>query len=340
MTATPIRQVEERGPIDPERFADEVCAHYRPLILRGQTKAWPAVQAGLRSDEALADYLRGFDGGKPVEVLIGPPEINGNFFYDDAMSGCNFQKRFGGLSALLTKLLQLRDAAEPQALYAGAAGARETLPGWADENPFPFPVPDAVPRIWIGNASHVSTHFDESSNVAIVVKGRRRFTLFPPEQVDNLYVGPFHFTIAGPPVSMVDLNAPDLDRYPRFAEALEHALVAELEPGDALYIPPIWWHNVQAAGAFNVMVNYWWDSPHASSALSAMIHSIMSIRDLPLPQRRAWMRWFERYVFGEDAEHAADHLPLHARGVVGPTSAARNASIRAHLASGFGADVE
>lgn len=329
------QHVEERDAVHPDRFAEEVAAHYRPLVLRGQASHWPAVQAGRRSDEALADYLRGFDGGKPVEVLIGPPEIRGNFFYDSAMSGCNFQKRFGGFSALLDKLLALRGVPAPQSLYAGAAGARDHLPGWAEENPFPFPVPAAIPRVWIGNASHVSTHFDESSNVAIVVTGTRRFTLFPPDQVGNLYVGPFHFTIAGPPVSMVDLTAPDLDRYPRFAEALDHALVADLEPGDALYIPPIWWHNVQAAGAFNVMVNYWWDPPHGSSALSAMIHAILGIRDLPLAQRRAWMTWFETYVFGEDAAHAADHLPAHVRGVVGPASAARNASIRAHLARGF-----
>lgn len=332
--------VVERGPIDAADFAAEIAAAYRPVVLRGQAAGWPAVEAARCSDEALVDYIAALDSGTPTELLVGPPEIGGRYFYDDALRGCNFQKRGTTVTGLLKHLLGQRGQARPTALYAGAAATGAVLPGWAAANPIGFDLPTAKARVWIGNESHVATHFDESSNLMVVVAGTRRVTLFPPEQVDNLYVGPFHFTIAGPPVSMVDLNAPDLDRYPRFAEAIEHAVVAELEPGDALYIPPIWWHNVQATGTFNVMVNYWWDAPHASSALSAMIHSILSIRDLPLPQRRAWMRWFEHYVFGEDAEHAADHLPLHARGVVGPTSAARNASIRAHLAHGLGTEAE
>ena len=55
-------------------------------------------------------------------------------------------------------------------------------------------------------------------------------------------------TIAGQPISMVDLDDPDFERFPKFREALRHALVAELEPGDAIYIPALWWHGVQATG--------------------------------------------------------------------------------------------
>ena len=322
--AVPTR-VEESGPVDPDRFAGEIATRFRPIVLRGQAAHWPAVAAGRRSDEALVDYLKAHDRGKPVEVLIGPPEIEGRFFYDEALAACNFQKRFGALGGLLDKLLALRGAGDPISLYAGAAAAPDHLSGWVQENALDLPLPGAVPRLWIGNRTHVSTHFDEASNVAVVVSGRRRFTLFPPEQFANLYVGPFHFTVAGPPVSMVDLDAPDLTRYPRFAEAMEHALVADLEPGDALFIPPIWWHDVRATQAFNVMVNYWWEAPHAVSPLGALNHAILAIRDLPAAQRAAWRAWFDHYVFGEGAVHAGDHLPPHARGVVGPPSAERNA---------------
>ena len=132
----------------------------------------------------------------------------------------------------------------------------------------------------VGNRTHVATHFDEASNVAVVVAGRRRFTLFSPKQVGNLYVGPFHFTIAGPPFSMVDLEDRDLERYPKFADALGHGLVADLDPGDALFIPPIWWHSVKAIAAFNVMVNYWWAEAHALSPMSALSHAVLAIRGL------------------------------------------------------------
>ncbi|WP_277925049.1 cupin-like domain-containing protein [Sphingomonas sp. BAUL-RG-20F-R05-02] len=330
--------VQETGPVDAAQFAADIMPRFQPIILRGQAAAWPAVVAGRRSDEALVSYLQAMDRGKPAEVLIGPPEIKGRFFYDDAISGCNFQKRFGPLSALLDKLLAMRSAEAPNALYAGAAGVDDHLAGWAADNPLPFEMPGAKPRVWIGNRTHVATHFDEASNVAVVVTGKRRFTLFPPEQLENLYVGPLHFTIAGPPVSMVDLDKPDLERYPKFAEANRHAITAHLEPGDALFIPPIWWHSVNATSAFNVMVNYWWGEPHAVSPLGALMHAILAMRDLPPAHRAAWQSWFEHFVFKDDASGAADHLPASVRGVVGPQSHVRNAQFARQVAKGLSPD--
>ncbi|RZL85707.1 MAG: cupin-like domain-containing protein [Sphingomonas sp.] len=327
--------VDESGPVDAARFADEIATRSQPIVLRGQAERWPAVMAGLRSTETLVDYMKAMDRGRPAEVLIGPPEIEGRFFYDPTMRGCNFQKRFGSLSGLLDKLLSLRSEAEPVALYAGAAAADDHLSAWIEDNLLPFVLPNAKPRIWVGNRTHVSTHFDEASNVAVVVAGRRRFTLFPPEQVGNLYVGPFHHTIAGPPVSMVDVENPDLERYPKYAEAIPHGVVADLDPGDALFIPPFWWHNVKASAAFNVMVNYWWGEPHAISPMGALSHAILAIRDLPPAQRVAWRRWFDHYVFDDGASHAGDHLPTHARGVLAPPSEMRNAHFKSQIAEGL-----
>ena len=59
---------------------------------------------------------------------------------------------------------------------------------------------------------------------------------------------------------MVHVTAPDLERYPRFASALERAQEAELLPGDASFIPRDWYHHVEALECFNVLVNYWWDA--------------------------------------------------------------------------------
>src|SRR5690606_9116329 len=130
-------------------------------------------------------------------------------------------------------------------IYAGAVATATHAPRFDAEHPFPLAAgqPRVETRIWLGNATQVATHFDLSDNFAVVALGRRRFTLFPPEATANLYVGPLNVTLAGQPVSMVDPLAPDPERYPRYAAARELALIAELEPGDALFIPTLWWHH-------------------------------------------------------------------------------------------------
>lgn len=322
--------LDERGPVDAETFAREIVPGYRPVVLRGQAARWPAVAAGKAGTPAIADYIAAFASEAPASVMVGPPEIAGRFFYRDDMAGFNFARDHAPVKLLLAKLIELEREPHPPAVYAGAAAAAEHLPGWTEANPLDLPPPDAVPRVWIGNATHVSTHYDVSSNLACVVAGRRRFTLFPPDQIANLYVGPLDVTMAGQPASMVDLAAPDLARYPRFAEALRHARTAELGPGDAIYIPSLWWHDVQASGPLNVLVNYWWGHPQVSP-FPAMIHALLAMRELPAPERAAWRRWLDHYIFDEDAPRAADHLPPHARTVLDAPSPQRTDHIRQFL---------
>ena len=326
-------RIEERGAVDAETFTREIVNRYAPVVLRGQVADWPAVAAAKAGRLALATHIVGFAGGKPLDVVIGAPEIAGRFFYNDDMSGFNFQRQKVPLQALIGELLRLADAetANPPALYADAAAAAEYLPGWAAANRLGLPATGAAPRVWIGNAMRVATHYDVSTNLAAVVAGRRRFTLFPPEQVANLYVGPLDRTIAGPPVSMVDPEEPDLERYPRFVEALKHAQVADLGPGDALFIPAIWWHHVRAFDRFNVLVNYWWDYDTAASPFVALAHALMSVRDLPMAEKQAWRAWFDHLVFDERADRAADHLPESVRGVLGAASPTRTERIRGYL---------
>jgi Cupin-like domain len=130
---------------------------------------------------------------------------------------------------------------------------------------------------------------------------------------------------------MVDPLAPDLVRFPRFEEAMKHALVAELEPGDALFIPSLWWHNVQAHDTLNVLLNYWWGIDDEAAPFPAMIHALLSIRDLPPAERETWKAWFDHYIFGKEAIGVADHLPPHARGVLGAPSAQRTQLMRDYL---------
>ena len=145
-------------------------------------------------------------------------------------------------------------------------------------------------------------------------------------------MGPLHVTPAGTPISMVHVTEPDLERFPRFKQALKAALTAELDPGDALFIPYQWYHHVEALDPFNVLVNYWWNdaSTTGGSPWDAMLHGIMAIRQLPPEQRRAWRAYFDHYVFLANGD-PGEHLPNFARGILQSSTQQDIASMRAQL---------
>ena len=294
----------------------EIRAAAEPAVLKALVAGWPILRSG-----DVAAYLRGLAIPRPIQFMRAAPDIEGRMHYGPTVNTRNFERDEASLAGFLDALAAETDKERPEALAAQGLPAPEHLPGFAEVNPMPLLPPSIIPRLWIGNAAKVATHHDPTENIACVAAGRRRFTLFPPEQVGNLYMGPFHPTPAGVQVSMVHLTAPDLDRYPRFADALEAAVVADLKPGDAIYIPYQWYHHVEALDAFNVLVNYWWDPvpAGAGSPWEAMMHGMMSLRGLPADQRRAWAAMFAHYVFLEDDDPGA-HLPPEARGILGATS--------------------
>ena len=323
-----IPEIVVRRGVDLKTFREEIVPANEPVVFKDLVKDWPAVLAARQGPRALGDYLRGMDQGKQVAVLEGPPSIRGQFFYRDDMRGLNFERRPATISAIIDRLLAQMDDPNPVALYVESTPAQEHLPAFAAANEQPLLSPLVQPRLWVGNTLTVQTHFDLSSNIACVVGGKRRFTLFPPDQIENLYVGPIEFTISGPPISMVSLKAPDLNRFPRFAEALRHARTAELGPGDAIFIPYAWWHHVESLTPFNVLVNYWWnDARQVGSPFDTMLHAILTLRDLPPAQREVWRAMFEHFVFTPPDEALA-HLPREQRGMLGPPTPERAQAIR------------
>jgi oxalate decarboxylase/phosphoglucose isomerase-like protein (cupin superfamily) len=165
-----------------------------------------------------------------------------------------------------------------------------------------------------------------------VVAGRRRFTLFAPEQIGNLYIGPLEPTPAGQAISLVDFANPDFERFPRFAQALEAAEVAEMEPGDALYLPSMWWHHVEALSPVNLLVNAWWSQTpdYVDTPVSALNLALMTLRDLPAKEKKVWQQLFQHYVFDADDSTWA-HIPPEARGLLGPVTEAVSRQARTQL---------
>lgn len=324
---TPIR---EYGAVDRAQFDAEIRAAGQPAILRGLGAAWPAVQAAKQSDAAAAQYLLSFGPRHPVPVILGAPEIGGRFFYSADMQGMNFTEGQVTLAAFLDRVLQEDASEHPFAIAVQSQILPQLLPGFAEANRIDLIDAPVSPRIWMGNRIQVAPHYDLSENVGVVMAGRRRFTLFPPDQLPNLYPGPLEFTPAGTPVSMVDPHNPDLERYPLFAEAAKHAQSAVLEPGDAIYIPFHWWHGVDSLDAVNIFINYWWSPAPAGlgKPYDALMHALFAFRGLPDDQRAAWRMVFDNYVFGGDP---VAHLPEHAKGVLGPVTPEKLARMRATL---------
>jgi hypothetical protein len=110
--------------------------------------------------------------------------------------------------------------------------------------------------------------------------------------------------------------------------------VAELEPGDVLFYPALWWHHVEALDAFNAMINYWWNTSPAfiDSPQITLLHGLLSLRDRPEHEKNAWRALFDYYVFGP-ADRASQHLPEHARGSLAPMDEIKSRRLRTFLLS-------
>lgn len=308
-----------------------------PVVLEALVGDWELVQAGGRSSAAAIEYLLTFHNGKTVGAYFGPPEIGGHWFYDDDLGGLNFESRRTPLPEVLQALRQALDDEQPPSLYVGSTTIDACLPGLRRQNDLAFdhPMFDRDPplaSIWLGNRSLVSAHFDAPNNMVCNAVGHRRYTLFPPEQIANLYPGPLEPTPGGQAVSMVDFREPDLSKYPRFEEAIQAAQVADLAPGDALFYPAMWWHQVEAFDAFNVMINYWWSTvpKFMGTPMNVLKHALLTLRDRPEREKAAWKQVFDYYVFGP-AERPRAHLPVHAHGELGPMDDLKARRLRAEL---------
>lgn len=303
---TPIKEVNCETSVLPESVYDSDV----PVVLRGLVSHWPIVINALQSDQAAIKYINSFYNNKPVNAFMAKPEANGRIFYNDTVDGLNFVQSNVYLHDVLNKIIENKDLPQQPTFYVGSLGIEQHLPGLTTDNSLQLRHQHPRKSIWLGNHSIIAPHFDFPDNLACCVVGERRFTLFPPEQLHNLYVGPLDFTPAGQAISMVDINQPDLVKHPRFNTAMQNALTTVLTPGDAIFIPSMWWHAVRSMSTLNGLVNYWWrDTPeYLGSPNTALFHAMLSIKALPERERKAWQNMFNEYVF-EQPKGLYDHLP-------------------------------
>lgn len=302
-----------------------------PFIVRGLVADWPLVQAGQQSGKAARDYIERHARPTPFAVSVGTPQSGGRLFYDDAQ-GMNFQILRAPLPEIFARLSANEGMADAPPIYLASIDLQTFFTGLHEANNVDLGTRTPLASIWMGTETRIAAHNDVPDNLACVAVGRRRFTLFPRDQFRNLYLGPVDNTPAGRAVSMVDFHNPDFAAHPHFRESLDHAQVAELDAGDALYIPALWWHHVEGLAPFNVLVNYWWrDGPRwLGQPQDALNHAMLAIRDLPDDEKAHWRALFEHYVFANGPDVAA-HIPEPQRGVLAPLTPDSAGRLRAFL---------
>lgn len=318
MPHTP-REIAGRD-LEPTRFQREIVQECRPVVIRGLVGDWPVVQAARASPSALREYLAKLDAGGQIDAFFGDPSIAGKYYYNPDLKGFNFERRAMKFRDALAAIVAAVELPGSKSVYVGSVPTGQFLPAFASEHPLPLLDPEVGPRIWLGTASNVSSHYDTLDNLACVIAGRRRFTLYAPQLVGKLYAGPIDNTMAGQPVSLA-ASAPEgsADPFPLFEEIRDQAMTATLEPGDALYLPKLWWHQVESTAPFNGLVNYWWDafSSGPDAPYTSLLLAMITIAERPPAERQAWQAFFDHYVF-RSRGHPLAHLPPEQHGLLGP----------------------
>ena len=326
LPTVPERVVADAADLDAAlRTAD------RPFVVRGMIADWPLVQAGQRSAAAARRYILDHRRDVPFTVSVGANGSDGRLFYDAAMA-MNFATVKARLDEVFAHIDTSERSGDPRPIYLASIDMQGYFDGLHEANHVDLGDRAPLASIWMGTRTRIAAHNDVPDNLACVAVGRRRFTLFPREQFRNLYLGPIDNTPAGRAVSMVDFHAPDFTAHPKFRDALRHAQVAELEAGDALYIPAMWWHHVEGLATFNVLVNYWWRTTPRwlGQPQDALNHAILAVRDLPEDQKRHWREMFDHYVFDND-EATTAHIPEQARSILSTLTAESAGRLRAFL---------
>ncbi|MFL6550623.1 MAG: cupin-like domain-containing protein, partial [Povalibacter sp.] len=263
-----------------------------------------------------------------------PPSTSGWYFYSPDLRDFNFSKRQARISETLDLIERFMTQPNAPFLAIQMLPLSTHLPEFVRQNALALIPPTVMPRLWLGGPVRTQTHNDRDHNLACVIAGRRRFLLFPPEQVGNLYIGPLDNP---PPLSLVNPESPDFDRYPRFRQALSRACVAHLDAGDAIFIPKYWWHHVTSLDPYNAMVNYWWGDKGAGleNANDCFLTALLALKDLPPGERAYWKAMFETHIFRSDEQDSVAHIPPELQGALGAMSGSMRAKLKQQLKMAF-----
>lgn len=267
-----------------EAFEREYLEQNRPAIITGALSDWSAL------GKWSPDYLSAALKEKRVTVAVSG---EGQFNYDP--------DRDAGEEAARYRYVQMDLETAVSAVCEGGPGhehyylMQRSIPDEFPEllhdirTPVWIDYQSPAINLWFGSAENVTPlHYDHTNNFFAQVYGRKRLTLFDPMQTDLLY--PYPLEASASHVSFVDLEQPDLAKYPRFRQA--RALGGVINPGELLYLPAYWWHHVRSLQV-SISVNFWWPPGFEQNLLPN------ALRTLPLLYQKDRLRGVKAEVLSE-----------------------------------------
>ncbi len=237
--ASPVQALARMPAVSTAEFHGRYVARRHPVVLAGLVSDWPAVQRWS------LDVLR---GAHPAVSITTAHVEDGQVVMDRQRGLIHEPER---LDAFVTALSA---GARDRYVMTPMSGLPEALCADAPPPPYLSAVTVQNAKLWIGPVGMVSSlHRDLADNLHAQVSGRKRFTLVAPHQSACVYPNSFFDSV--PNGCRVDIERPDHARFPRLREAV--MFVAELDPGDVIYIPRGWWHHVRTLD-LSISVNFWW----------------------------------------------------------------------------------
>lgn len=245
----------------PEQFVAEHLRANRPVVLEGVTADWAASGKwtpgwfAANHPDLEVPYERWSAGEDGDEDTIFSFERHARRTHLPMAELVAALEREGG-RAVYSTMFPVFDVLPQLRADVGDMTPYQGLPAWLGRR---FAM---KPFMWTGGAGALTVlHFDRVHNLYVQFAGRKRWLLFPPSASRLLYWPCDH--LPGPLLqfSPVDAENPDLDRYPLFRSATP--LVAELGPGDVLFVPTGWWHQVRSL-TLSLALNYFWAAPVAT----------------------------------------------------------------------------
>ena len=238
-------QVERIERPNRDTFYKDYVLPNKPVIISGAINEWKAISLWS------VDYFKSIAGNTNIDVEVSPNRIFPPI-HEQSMKRLDDYKSmtFGQYIDRITS-----ESLVAEGYYFAQQPVDVFFPQLMNDikSPDYFKEKSLSTNIWFAGAGYITPlHYDLAHNLFAQVTGRKRFILFAPEQTKLLYPFPKFSPIAH--FSRVNLDDPDLVKFPRFQNA--RPLECTVEPGDILFIPVFWWHQVYSLN-LSVSISFW-----------------------------------------------------------------------------------